>query len=69
MGADMDGFMDFEVSFLDDGGAPVQTMMIAAETLTIATSRATEIASEIDASDFYITSKPAYPQRTAPSSP
>ena len=61
----MDEVTDFKVGFLDAGGALIRTMPVAAESVTVATCRAVEIASEIDAVDFYITSKPAYPQRAA----
>lgn len=63
----MDALIDFEAAFLDAGGTLIRTTPIMAETLTIATSRAGEIAGEIDAADFYITSKTAYPQRRRPS--
>jgi hypothetical protein len=63
----MDELTDFEVRFLDAGGALIRTMPVAAESVTVATCRAGEIASEIDAVDFYITSKPAYPRRAAQS--
>ena len=55
---------DFVVGFLDEGGALIRTMPMAAESVTVATSRAGEIASEIAAADFYITSKPLFPLPT-----
>ena len=54
----------FRAAFLDALGALIQTVPIAAETVTLATSRAAEIASEIEASNFYITSQPQYPPRS-----
>ena len=63
----MDALIDFQAAFLDAEGALIRTTPIPAQTLTIATSRAGEIANEIDAADFYITSKPDYPQRGRPS--
>jgi hypothetical protein len=65
IGGDMDGLKDFEVGFLNAGGTLIQTMPVAAENVTTATCRAGEIAREIDAVDFYITSKPEYLQRAA----
>jgi hypothetical protein len=67
----MDRLVDFKAAFLDATGALIQTMPVQAESLTIATSRAGEIASEIEAADFYLTSVPAYPGRQArsPKSP
>ena len=56
---------DFVVGFLDEGGALIQIMPVAAETVTMATLRAGEIASEIAATDFYITSKPLFPWQMA----
>ena len=64
-GGDMDGLTDFEIGFLDAGGALIRTMPVAAENVTVATRRAGKIASKIDAVDFYITSKPALSQRAA----
>jgi hypothetical protein len=61
LGGDTDSPIDFKVAFLDAGGALIQTMQMQAETVTSATQRAGEIASEIDAADFFITSKPAHP--------
>ena len=58
----MDALIDFRAAFLDAEGELIRITPILAETLTIATSRAGEIADEIDAADFYITSKPAYPR-------
>ena len=52
----MDQLVDFKAAFLDETGALIQTMPVQAESLTIATSRAGEIASKIEAADFYITS-------------
>jgi hypothetical protein len=67
----MDRLVDFKAAFLDATGALIQTMPVQAESLTIATSRAREIASKIEAADFYITSVSAYPRRPAhpPDSP
>jgi hypothetical protein len=56
---------DFVVGFLDEGGALIRIMPLEAESVTTATSRAGEIASEIAAADFYITSKPLFPWQTA----
>jgi hypothetical protein len=56
---------DFEVGFLDAGGALIQIMPLPAGTITSAAQRAREIGSEIDAADFFITSRPAYPQQAA----
>jgi hypothetical protein len=55
-GRKMDQLVDFKAAFLDETGALIQTMPVQAESLTIATSRAGEIASKIEAADFYITS-------------
>ena len=63
----MDQLIDFEAGFLDAAGALIQTVPIPAETLTIATSRAAELACEIEAADFYITSRPSYARRSDPS--
>ena len=67
----MDRLVDFKAAFLDATGALIQIMPVQAESLTIATSRAGEIASEIEAADFYITSVSAYPRQPArpPDSP
>ena len=60
----MDQLIDFKVAFLDAAGVLIQTVPVPAETLTIATSRAAELASEIEAADFYITSRPSYTRRS-----
>ena len=56
---------DFVVGFLDADGGLIRTMPVSAESVTMATSRAGEIASEIAAADFYVTSKPKFPQQAA----
>jgi hypothetical protein len=61
----MDALTYFKVAFLDAGGALIQTIPMPAETVASAAQRAREIASQIDAADFIITSMPAYPQRAA----
>ena len=58
----MDSLRDFEIGFLDAEGALIQTVPVAAESVTIAACRAAEIVSEIDAADFFITSKSEYLQ-------
>ena len=62
-GANMDRLVDFTAAFLDAAGTLIQTMPVQAESLTIATCRAGEIASKIEAADFYITSEPAHARR------
>ena len=59
---DVDELTDFEVGFLDAWGALNRTVPVAAKNVTVATWPAGEIASEIEAVDFYITSKSGYPQ-------
>lgn len=51
----MDGLRDYKVVFLDAGGAFIQTIPIPAETVASAAQRAGEIATKIDAADFFIT--------------
>ena len=59
----MDRLTHFRAAFLDALGALIQTVPIPAESVTMAASRAAEIASQIEATDFYITSAARYPQR------
>jgi hypothetical protein len=61
----MERLVGFRAAFLDATGALIQTMPVQAESLTIATCRAGEIASEIEAADFYISSEPASPRPIA----
>jgi len=57
----MDGLKNFKIAFMDADGALIQSMPIPADTLTSAAQRAEEVASEIGAADFFITSKPRVP--------
>jgi hypothetical protein len=69
-GEAVDG-LTFRVGFLDAGGALMRTVSIPAATVTSAAELAGEIATEIDAADFFLTAKPeltaksARPQRAA----
>jgi hypothetical protein len=57
LGGGVDRLM-FKVGFLDAEGAILEVVSIPAVTLTNAAERAGEIASEIDATDFFITPWP-----------
>jgi hypothetical protein len=55
MGADANGPREFGISFLDAEGALIQSMSLSADTVTSATDRASEIATELSAPNFFIT--------------
>jgi hypothetical protein len=50
----MDNINDYRVRFLDAAGTHFDVVVLEAETLTAATERAGEIASQIEAADFSI---------------
>jgi hypothetical protein len=49
---------EYRIRFLDPEGVPIEDRPVLAESLTIAIRRAVEIAAEIGAADFFITSLP-----------
>lgn len=55
MGVDANGPREFGISFLDAEGALIQTMTLSGDTVTSATDRASEIATELSATNFFIT--------------
>lgn len=58
----MDGAI-FGVAFLDANGNLIKTVSIPAATVTTAAQLAEEIASKIDAADFFLTASQARPAR------
>lgn len=51
----MNNLHNYRVRFLDADGAPIADRFIPAESLTVAFNHAEDIASEIEAADFYLT--------------
>ncbi|HEY2009386.1 MAG TPA: hypothetical protein VGH23_10385 [Rhizomicrobium sp.] len=49
---------EFGISFLDAKGELIQFMSLSADTVTSATDRASEIATELSATSFFITAAP-----------
>lgn len=64
----MDG-QNFKVAFLDADGGLIDIVSIPASTVASAAQRAEEIATEIAAVNFFITSVPLIQDRTPPFSP
>lgn len=56
----MNRLRNYKVAFLDAGGALIQKVSIPAESLTIAAQRAGEMATEIDAANYFITALPLF---------
>ena len=68
MGEDASGPREFGIGFLDAEGALIQTVSLSADTVTSATDRASEIATELSAANFFITAAP-YSSTEATASP
>jgi hypothetical protein len=55
MGADANGPREFGIRFLDAEGALIHSISLSADTVTGAADRASEIATELSATNFFIT--------------
>jgi hypothetical protein len=53
----MENLHEYQVKFLNAEGAPIEGVRVLAESLAVATDRASVIAAEKGATNFYITAK------------
>jgi hypothetical protein len=58
VGTDTNGPREFRIGFLDAEGTLIQTVSLSADTVTSATDRASEIATELSATNFFVTAAP-----------